>query len=381
MKKKLILLLTLIGVAAALCALPTCAAQGNADADGCFSQFLSDAVTGTELYSYRADEKHQIASMVKIMTATLTLESVACGELAMDEMLTISQTAAGMGGSQMFLDAGQAYPVRDLLKGLIVASANDASVALAERIDGSHEAFVAHMNTRAAELGMRNTVFCNATGLPSDQEQYSTARDVNIMTRQLMSHPEYYEFAQITLEDYVHPSGRVTQLTNTNKLLRAYQGCVGGKTGFTNEAGFCLSACAERNQLLTVATVIGAPDSKTRFRAVSRLFDYGFANYSNTVVCKAGDPAQTVCVGNSRVKQIECTPDCDLSILTKKGESAQEVRYDLPQSVKAPIRKGDVIGTASVQAGEQVYTVNLIAMQDAPKYTWWEALREIAGQW
>ena len=207
-----------------------------------FGEYLSEYNTGEVLYQHNADAKHEIASMVKIMTANLIFDAVDEGKLSYDEMITISKEASAMGGSQMFLDAGAQYSVSDLIKGIIVVSANDASYAMAERLSGSVDAFVAKMNDKAAELGMVNTKFANCTGLPSESEQYSTAKDVNIMTRSLMSHPKYFQYASIWMEDYKHPSGRITQFVNTNKLLKQYSGCIGGKTGYTDKAGHCLSA-------------------------------------------------------------------------------------------------------------------------------------------
>ena len=385
MKSKLLCLAIVACALSAAILLPTCMAQEPASAgwdENVYSAYLTDAQMGTELMSKRADDRHPIASMVKIMTANLVMEEIDAGRLGLDTMVTVSQTAAGMGGSQMFLDAGESYSVSDLLKGVIVASANDASVALAEQIDGSHEAFVAHMNARAKEYGMENTLFCNATGLPSEEEQYSTARDVNCMTRKLMQHELYFRYAQIPMEDYTHPSGRVTQLVNTNKLLRGYQGCKGGKTGFTDAAGFCLSACAERNGLSAVATVIGAPDSKTRFRAVSKLWDYAFAHYENKLVLKQDQPCDyTVPVSKSACKQMPIAPEHDLRILMPKGAEAVEPEYQIPERISAPVKRGDVIGKAVVRYDGQTYTVNLIACQDAPKYTWWESLKNIVSQW
>ena len=244
--KKIITCLILIAAVAAAFAANTACAEEEQKLVTAFSAYLTDSKSGRVLYAKDENEKHEIASMVKIMTATLTFEALERGELSLEEEIVVSHEAAGMGGSQMFLDAGESYKAGDLLKGVVIASANDASVALAERISGSHEAFVNKMNARARELGMNNTRFCCATGLPDSGEQYSTAKDVNVMTRELMKHKAYYDYAGIWLEDVVHPSGRTTQLVNTNKLIRNYSGCVGGKTGFTDEAGFCLSACAER---------------------------------------------------------------------------------------------------------------------------------------
>ena len=203
------------------------------------SAYLMDYDTGTVIYERNSDAKHPIASMVKIMTLLLTFENVNNGTLSLDEKLTISQTASGMGGSQMFLDAGKEYSVSDLIKGVTVVSANDASVALAEAISGSKEAFVDLMNEKAQKLGMVNTVFVNVTGLP-ESGQHSTAKDVSIMMRELLKNDEYYKYSGIYMENYTHPDGRISELVNTNKLIRFYNGCDAGKTGFTNDAMFCL---------------------------------------------------------------------------------------------------------------------------------------------
>lgn len=347
-----------------------------------FSKYMTDFDTGLELYSYKPDEKHEIASMVKIMTALLTLEEIDKGNVTLDEKVTISANSSAMGGSQMFLETGDSYAVTDLLKGIIVVSANDASVAMAERIAGSHEAFVEMMNLRAKELGMNNTLFCSATGLPSEREQYSTARDVNIMTRELMKHDKYYDYASIYLENYTHPDGRITQLVNTNKLIRHYKGCIGGKTGYTAKAGFCLSACAQRNGLKVVATVIGCNDSKTRFNQVSKLFDYGFGAYKQQVVYSHDqDMPEQLAVKASPVKSIAVRPERDVAVLCKGGEKLGSVSVNLPQYVKAPIKKGDVVGSVTITTQGNERTVNLIAEQDADKASLFDYFKDLASQW
>ncbi|MDY4593123.1 MAG: D-alanyl-D-alanine carboxypeptidase family protein [Eubacteriales bacterium] len=347
-----------------------------------FSKYMTDFDTGLELYSYKPDEKHEIASMVKIMTALLTLEEIDKGNVTLDEKVTISANSSAMGGSQMFLETGDSYAVTDLLKGIIVVSANDASVAMAERIAGSHEAFVEMMNLRAKELGMNNTLFCSATGLPSEREQYSTARDVNIMTRELMKHDKYYDYASIYLENYTHPDGRITQLVNTNKLIRHYKGCIGGKTGYTAKAGFCLSACAQRNGLKVVATVIGCNDSKTRFNQVSKLFDYGFGAYKQQVVYSHDqDMPEQLAVKASPVKSIAVRPERDVAVLCKGGEKLGSVSVNLPQYVKAPIKKGDVVGSVTITTQGNERTVNLVAEQDADKASLFDYFKDLASQW
>jgi D-alanyl-D-alanine carboxypeptidase (penicillin-binding protein 5/6) len=203
--------------------------------------YLVDYDTGTVIFKYNENEKYQIASMVKIMTSLLAFEAIESGNLRLDEQIVISEAASGMGGSQVFLDAGTSHKVEDLLESLAVAAANDSSVAIAERIAGSEMGFVKLMNKRAKELNMQSTLFSNCTGLPNPG-QYSTAHDVSIMTRELSRFPKYKEFCSVWMKDYQHPDGRVTTITNTNKLVRFYKGCDCGKKGFTSEAMFCLSA-------------------------------------------------------------------------------------------------------------------------------------------
>ena len=329
------------------------------------SACLIDKRTGELLYGQQENTEFPIASMVKIMTALLTFEEIEKGNLSFDEKITVSDTAAGMGGSQMFLDRGLEYPVTDLLKGVIVVSANDACVALAERIAGSEESFVARMNDRAKALGMNHTVFVNATGLPKEGG-HSTARDVAIMLRELTTHEHYYDYSKIWLEDYVHPDGRVTTLTNTNKFVRFYEECDGGKTGFTSEAKFCLAASASRGDTKLISVVIGAEDSKTRFAESKRLLSFGFASYTTDVIVKKGDAVFQCPVKSSPTESILCAAADDITILRKTGGSASEPNAEtFFYDVKAPVKIGDTVGECTISNGEKTYTVKLIATEAA----------------
>ena len=378
MKKAIGLLMVTVAALTAVFTANVACAEEAAPQVTAFSAYLTDSMSGRVLYAKNEDEKHEIASMVKIMTATLTFEALERGELSLEEKICVSETAASMGGSQMFLDAGVEYKTGDLLKGVIVASANDASVALAERIGGSHSAFVGLMNKRAAELGMKNTLFSCATGLPDSGEQYSTARDVNIMTRELMKHKGYYDYAGIWMEDFIHPSGRSTQLVNTNKLIRNYAGCVGGKTGFTDEAGFCLSACAERNGVRVTATLIGGKDGKGRFAEVSGMFNYAFANFKNVKLVTAGEELGTVAVSGGKLKELPFGAAADISCLLKNSEQTAPPVITLPEKVKAPVVRGDVIGSAeySLPDGRRV-SVDLVALSGVEKSSIWDIIKDI----
>ncbi len=387
--KKILWSIALLSLICLLSILPTFCLPSNMEqakieqgmSQKSFSKFLSDFDSGLELYSYNPDEKHEIASMVKIMTANIVLEEIENGNLRLDEKVVISQNSQSMGGSQMFLEAGDEYTVSDLLKGIVVVSANDASVAMAERISGSHETFVQKMNDRAKELGMHNTLFCSSTGLPSDKEQYSTARDVNIMTRALMKHDLYFKYASITLEDYHHPDGRVTQFVNTNKLMRQYPYCKGGKTGFTSKAGFCLSAMATKDNLSVVSTAIGCDESVTRFEQVKGMFEYAFAHYSSQIVCKSGEKYKEIEVKNSPIKSAQITPKYDVYMLCKDNKPLGKVSENIPVAVKAPFAKGDNIASIDIEIGDIKRSVPLVAMIDAPKSKFWDYFKDLSQSW
>ena len=287
MKKTIIVLIAVI--VAVSCSIPIGITAFAAEKPQYRSVFLMDYDTGTVITEENADEKYPIASMVKIMTLAIAFDEIENGRLSIDENVRISDYAAGMGGSQLFLDAGEEYKVSDLLKGIIVCSANDAATAIGERISGNIESFVTKMNAYAKEIGMNNTLFCNATGLPNSGEQYSTARDVTTMMRKVLTHPKYYEYSRIWMENFEHPDGRVTEIVNTNKLIRIMNECDGGKTGFTNDAGFCLSATAKSGDTRVIATLLGGTDSKARFRKVSELIKYAFANYETKVFVRKNE--------------------------------------------------------------------------------------------
>lgn len=317
------------------------------------SAILIDAPTGTVLYEQNAKEHRPIASMVKIMTLSLAFDAVESGELTLDEEITVSENASSMGGSQAFLDAHANYRAEELIKSAIVASANDACVALAERLAGSVEGFVARMNERAAELGMSDTNFVNCTGLPAPN-QYCCAHDAAIMFRSLIRHEKYFDYAGIGTFDLEHPSGRKTMLTNTNKLIRAYEGCDGGKTGFTNEAGFCLSATAVRNGTRLISVVTGAESSKLRNREICKLFDYGFANYETKQVIFGGvELAEKFAAPRAKEKEAAVAPRTDAFFLTEKGnktEFVSEAVYD--DGLSLPLAAGSVVGKLVVRTSE-----------------------------
>ena len=345
------------------------------------SAYLVDAATFTPLYAKNENERLPIASMVKIMTVLLTLEAVDRGELSLDEKVPVSENAASMGGSQVFLDAGTEHRAGDLLKSVIVASANDSCVALAERVSGSVEGFVSDMNARAAELGMKDTRFANCTGLPA-AESFSTAHDVALMFREVIRHPVYFEDAGVWLEDYVHPDGRTTVMTNTNKLVKFYNGCDGGKTGFTSEAKFCLAATAARDGMRVIAVVAGADSSKSRFNAVSSMFNHAFGSFKAEKLLGAGElAAQRVKVAGGKERSVGVTVSEDIVRLAPRSDkAAAELRLELPDKVKAPVRKGDVVGKGYVVVeGTAVREFDLVAAEDVARASIWDLFRRIGS--
>ncbi len=347
------------------------------------SQYLVDSASGSVIYARNENERLPIASMVKIMTTLLTLESVERGELSLDDDVCISENSASMGGSQVFLDANTKHKVKDLLKSIIVASANDSCVALAEHIAGSVDSFVARMNERAKALEMNNTHFANCTGLPAP-ESFSCAKDVSIMFRELINHGEYFNYSNVWLEDYKHPDGRVTSITNTNKLIKFYNGCDGGKTGFTSEAKFCLSATAKRADMRVIAVVIGAESAKVRNAAISAMFDYAFANYTNKVLLKAGEPLdELVSVRAGKQDYIRVGVGSDVTQFMKKNDNASyELRYEYVSDIKAPLEKGDEVGRVYLLKDNVVVSkTSIISLDDVEKKNLFDAIKDIGKHW
>lgn len=316
----------------------------------CAAALLLEPESGQILFEMNADAARPVASVTKVMTILLTLEAIEQGRISPEQRVTISESASGMGGSQVLLDTGEVQTVEILLKSMIVGSANDASVALAELMYGSEALCVDQMNARAAELGMANTQFVNCTGLPAEG-QHTSARDVARMTMAMLRHELYYRYSNIWLDEVDHGDGRVTQLTNTNKLIRLYDGCDGGKTGSTDEALYCISATARRGDMRLIAVVLGAPSGSERFEIASEMFDYGFANYRLYPVAQKGTKIKgTLPVQGGRPDSVSLILDGDLTLLVTKG-SEQDISLvpELPERVEAPVAVGDLIGYVRVE--------------------------------
>ena len=321
----------------------------------CASAILVELESGQIIFEQHADDMRPVASVTKLMTILLALEAVDSGRASMDDVVTVSKNASGMGGSQILLDTGEQQTYAQLLKSVIVCSANDSAVALAEYLYGSEELFVEYMNERAEELGMTNTKYMNCTGLPAEG-QYTTARDVARLSRQVFGHEEYFQFSTTWLEDFDHGDGRITQMTNTNKLTRLYEGCDGGKTGSTDEAGFCFSATAKRGGMRLIAVTLGSKSSTARFDSAAAMFDYGFANYRLYPVAEKGTPVKgAMPVTGGDKDGIQLMIDDAFTILIMKGsEQNVELAPELPESLTAPVEKGAVVGKVDVMIDDRL---------------------------
>ncbi len=343
------------------------------------SAYLMDFSTNTPVYSHNEKAHLPIASMCKIMTLILAFDAVHSGVMGFEEEIVVSEKAASMGGSQVFLEANAKYKVKELIKSIIVCSANDSCVALAEKICGSESLFVARMNEKAKELGANDTLFANCTGLPKEP-QYSCAKDVAIMLKNLLNNQEYFEFGKVWMDKFAHPHGRYTEITNTNKLVRFYDGCDGGKTGFTNQAGFCLAATAKRGDMRVISVVIGEKNSANRFEDTKTLFDYAFANYTLTPVIEANTPLDTeIAVNGGKEKSVKGYPQRSSYVFCKRGEHANvtlETNYD---KLSAPIKKGDKVGEICIyKDGVEIDKVLILAESDVNKANIFDRLRDVA---
>jgi serine-type D-Ala-D-Ala carboxypeptidase (penicillin-binding protein 5/6) len=337
-------------------------------APGAKSGILIERDTGKVMFEKKAHEQLPPASMTKIMTMLLIMEELDKGNLKKNEMIRISENAASMGGSQIFLEAGEEMSVNDLLKGIAVASANDASVALAERISGSEEAFVKRMNEKVKELGLKNTKFQNVSGLPA-KDHYSTAHDMAMMAKELLSHESITNYTSI-YEDYLRKgSDDEFWLVNTNKLVRFYPGVDGLKTGFTNEAKYCLTATAKKNDMRVVAVVMGAETPKERNTTVSNMLDYAFNTYETKKLFNRNDKITELNLFKAETRKVDVVANESISMVFKKGESIDKLTTSVKlDDVTLPIKKGTKVGTLQVKNGNKLLSETpLIINQDVKK--------------
>ncbi|MCL2586977.1 MAG: D-alanyl-D-alanine carboxypeptidase [Firmicutes bacterium] len=386
MKKKLFVMgLVCVIACCAVMMRPCCDGSAVMAADGAElrvtakAAFLMEANSGRVLFSQDADKQLPIASMVKIGVLAVIYDALEAGEIALDEMVTVSQAASGMGGSQAFLDANSEYSVDELIKSIIVASANDSCVALAERIAGSESEFVNRMNALAQRLGMTGTNFVNVTGLPAPGA-VSTASDVAKIYAYTMKSQYYGRHELVWMYDLTHPGGRITGLTNTNKHTRFFNGITGGKTGFTSEAGHCLAVSATRGNLRPIAVVIGATDSKTRFAETANMMNYVFGAYQNELIVSKDTVLIEVKVGKSMVDKIELFARDNFYDLVKKGDKSQpEIRIEPLEDIAAPLGAADALGkVVVVREGKAVAEIDLVTGIDIEKLNYWTSVQKVA---
>ena len=332
------------------------------------SAILIEASTGKILYEKNSHERYAPASMTKIMSMILIMEAIEAKKLNWNDTLVASEYAASMGGSQIFLQANEKMSVKDLLKAVAIGSANDATVVFAEKIAGTEEKFVKKMNQKAKELGLKDTNFKNAVGL-DEANHYSSAYDMAYMAKELVKHEKIFEFTTI-YEDYLRQNtDNKFWLVNTNKLIKTYTGADGLKTGYTSEAGYCLTATAKRNSMRLIGTIMGANDSKSRNSNMATLLDYGYNSYEMQVEVKKGEVVSKKNISKAKNEIVEIVPKNDASVLIEKGEENKNLNYEIKlDKIKLPIKSGDKIGILKLKDGNEVIsTVDLTVKEDALK--------------
>lgn len=337
-------------------------------AENAKSAILIEASTGEIIYEKNSHEKLVPASMTKMMSMLLIVENIEKGVISWDDIVTVSENASSMGGSQILLETNEKMSVKDLFKGIAVASGNDAVVAMAEKIAGTEEAFVSMMNNRAKELGLKDTSFKNPHGLDT-ANHYSSAYDMSLIAKELVKHEEVLKYTSI-YEDYLRQNtNKEIWLVNTNKLVRFYDGVDGLKTGYTAGAGYCLTATAKKNGMRIIAVVMGEPDSKTRNIEVTSILDYAFAQYELETLLSKTSILGTKEVEKGKEKYATLVPVEDISLLHKKIENKKNVTYDLNVGkLTAPIKVGDVVGTIDVKEDNTIIkTVNVTVNKNIEK--------------
>ena len=371
MKKICVFLLLLILPFSVLASdtIPVMESQKNSSlASNATSAILIEATTGKILFEKNSHEKLAPASMTKIMSMLVIVESIEKGVINWDDVVTVSENASSMGGSQILLETGEKMKVSDLFKGIAVASGNDAVVALAETIAGTVDEFVNMMNNKAKELGLKDTNFKNPHGL-DEANHYSSAYDMSIMAKELIKHEKVLEFTSI-YEDYLRKgTDREFWLVNTNKLVRFYNGADGLKTGYTGTAGYCLTATAKKNNVRLIAVTMNEPTSSTRNAEISSMLDYGFAKIKTVEVANTKTIIKKIEIDKSKNKYVEIVPTDNITIVKQKTEQVGEITYDFKlNKIKAPIKKGEVIGKLIInEDGKKISEAELTVKENVEK--------------
>lgn len=349
---------------------------------GAKSYIVVDTNSSKILYEYKPHEKMPVASICKLMTSLITLEKIERNEISLDDKFVASDYCASVGGSSAFLDSGCEYTVRELLKSVIVASANDSAIVLAENIAGSEQNFVKLMNNKAKELGMNDTLYANSTGL-TEGEQYSTAYDISLLIKEVGKHQIYLEDSHIWMDNLIHPSGRKTELVNTNRLIRYYPYCITGKTGFTDEAGYCLSSIAEKDNMKLTCVVLGCATPQDRFKDSIELYNTTFANYKSIKVVDHNEPIDSklkVAKGKNDYVTVGYDEDVYVTMMSANANDI-EYKYEFNDNLSAPIRTGDIVGKCYViYQGDIVGSVNIITLESIDKLNYCDAINKIINK-
>ena len=370
----------MIAAALLFLALPLRTQAAELDIDG-KSAVLMDVATGTVLYESNPHEPLAPASVTKVMTMLLIMEAIDSGKIGWDDTVTASEAAAAKGGSQIYLKVGETMSVSDMLKSIAVSSANDCACAMAEHIAGSESAFVSMMNARGAELGMKDTHFVNCTGLDDDdsaKEHRTSAYDIALMSRELLkNHPMIKKYTTIWMDTVRNGT---FGLSNTNKLIRFYNGATGLKTGYTSGAGYCLSASAQREGMELIAVVMGCESSQVRNAACKSLLDYGFANFA--VISPELTEAEPVPVKLGKSNTVDCRlGDTDSLLIDKAQKNAITTELSMEPSVTAPVSQGQRLGTLTIRSGEQILReVPLVAAENVERLTWGDLFGMVLGR-
>lgn len=345
-----------------------------------------DSATGTVVYEKNADTHLPIASVTKTMTLLLLFEEMERGTFGLEDTVTVSADAAGMGGSQVLLEAGGSYRAGDLIKSIIVASGNDASVAMAEFVAGSHANFVARMNERARELGMEGAVFYNCTGLTADdgRDNLLTARHVAQISRMLVGYPVFFQYSRIWTDEIMHPGGRITMLTNTNKLLRSCEGVDGIKTGSTDNAGSCITASANRDGTRLIAVVLGGSSSAKRFEEAAAMLNYGFGHYRSVKYVEAGTVLQQgIPVAGGKEETVNgIAAHAVWDFVSRQDAAELERTVTVRGDITAPVAAGEVIGQMILTSGGvPIGTVDIVSDRDVEAAGFFDVLGWLLEDW
>lgn len=380
MKQSIIILMITLLLSAF--SLPAYAAEKSAElADTAKSAILIERDTGAVLYSKNENQRLSPASMTKVMTMLLIMEAIDKGKLSLKEKIRTSEYAASMGGSQIFLEPGEEMTTDQMLQGIAIGSGNDAAVAMAERIGGSEEGFVKMMNAKAKSLGLKDTLFQNATGLPAENH-YSTAHDMAIMGKELLKYSLITKYTG-TYEAYLREdTDKKFWLVNTNRLVKFYPGVDGLKTGFTAEAKYCLTATAKKGNMRVIAVVFGAENPKARNAQVTKMLDYAFSQYETHPVYKKNVELKKVMVSKGTEKTLSAVTSEPISLLTKKGENTKnfDVKVTAKKKVAAPVKKGDTIGTLKIEKnGKVIVSSPLVAKENVEKANLWQLFKKSMG--